>query len=372
MKQFIAFLACFIYLSAASAQTEKWAGIGIEANPIYGKVIKHTKKFRAAVPSSSGGFELNFVKQTYGKKAWEQRRHYPLIGFGIAYINYGMDSIYGKCIGVFPNLEIPLIKGKKLSWTFTASFGLGYATRKFQRYPTWDTLNTAIGSHFNNFSYYSTDVRYRIDKHWDVQAGLNFSHMSNAAFRVPNLGLNMYGAHVGIRYFPVTSQPERIDGTAPPLKNRWLAQARFGIAATESGFADGPLYPVYLASVYASKRYMSKNKAFAGVDYSYHSNIYAFMRNNEIMQGKEKANSWKGSVFFGNEFIYGRIGILMQVGIYFKQAVLKQDAYYEKLGANLYLIQSEKGILKELYTCALLKTHKADAELVEVGLGVGF
>jgi hypothetical protein len=63
---------------------------------------------------------------------------------------------------------------------------------------------------------------------------------------------------------------------------------------------------------------------------------------------------------------------MMQVGVYIKNAALKMDPYYEKLGGNLYLVQKEKGALKELYTSVLLKTHKAQAELVEVGVGFGF
>lgn len=97
-----------------------------------------------------------------------------------------------------------------------------------------------------------------------------------------------------------------------------------------------------------------------------------FLRNNEINVGEEKAHSWKGSVFFGNEFLFGRVGVLLQVGIYFKQAALAQDAYYEKLGGNIYLIQKEKGVLKELFAACLLKTHKTQAELVELGIGAGF
>ncbi|WP_276132913.1 acyloxyacyl hydrolase [Polluticoccus soli] len=368
-------LASVLYMMSLGVQAQtndKWAGGGLDVNIIGGKVVKHTAKFRADVPDHSGGFELNYVRQTDGRKDWQQRRRYPLVGFGFAYTNYGMDSIYGKCLSIYPNLQIPVIRAGNFEWTFKAGFGLGYATKRFERFGSWDTLNTAIGSHFNNYSYFATDFRYHVNNNLDIQAGFNFSHMSNAAFRQPNLGINMYGAHIGARYYPVTSRPERISTALTPLKNRWLGQIRLGISGTELSVADGPLYPVYLVSAYASKRYLSKNKAFAGIDYSYHEHIYAFQRNNEINVGNEKANSWKGSIFFGNEFLYGRVGIMLQVGIYYKQAVLAGDPYYEKLGGNFYIIQSETGILKELFASVLLKTHQTQAELVELGIGASF
>ena len=372
MRQIVLlFFICFLHSSYAQ-KPQPWAGFGVETNVMYGKVFKHTKKFRADVPDHSSAYEVNFVQQTFGKKAWHQRRKYPLAGFGFAYTNYGLDSIYGKCLSIYPNLQLPIIRWRNFEWTLKAGFGLGYATKHFERTPVWDTLNTAIGSHFNNYTFFGTDFRYRIDKHWDIQLGGNFSHISNAAFRLPNLGINMYGAHIGVRYFPVSSTPERIVKDLPKLKNRLLIQGRIGIAGTEAGAPDGPLYPIYIVSAYASKRYASKNKAFAGLDYSYNPSIYAFLRNNEISVGSEKAQSWNSSFYVGNEFLFGHVGIMLQVGVYIKEAALKLDPYYQKLGGNLYLVQKEKGALKELYISALLKTHKAQAELVEMGVGFGF
>ncbi len=369
--RFLVFLSCFLIVASAGFSQSRWDGSGIETNYMYGKVFRHTPKFIKTLPDYSSIIEINYVKKTNGSKAWQQRRHYPTVGLAFVYTNYGIDSIYGRAFSLIPNLEIPIIKGKKLEWTLKAGFGAGYITKRYSRFPDWDTLNTAIGSRMNNNSYFVTDVRYHINKHWDVQAGFNFTHLSNAAFRQPNLGINMYGAHAGVRYFPVSSSPERIVRNLEPLKNRWLVQARLGISGTEQSAPDGPLYPIYIASVYASKRYLGKNKIIAGIDYSYHENIYAFLRNNEIHVGEEKANSWKSSIIVGHEFMIGRVGILFQLGFYIKNPVVK-DVLYEKLGGNFYIIRHEKGLLKELFVSGLLKTHKEQAEFAEIGLGVGF
>jgi hypothetical protein len=201
---------------------------------------------------------------------------------------------------------------------------------------------------------------------------MNFSHLSNGAMKQPNLGVNMYGGHVGLRYWPDGDRKDRIVKDRPRLKNRILGQFRFGMAFNESGNTDGPMYLTYMASAYASRRYASKNKVFAGLDYSYHSSIYAFQRNNEINVGNERANSWRSSVFVGHEWLFGRMAVMAQVGVYIKEAVLHLDPYYQKIGYNYYLIRSEDGALKELCLSVLLKTHKSNAELVEYGVGIGF
>lgn len=358
-------------LHSAYAQ-DTWAGMGLETNIIRGQILRHSKKSPKQLPDAVTGIELNALFQTYGTKDWQQRRNYPLVGFAIMYTDYGVDSVYGKCISIYPNLQIPILKYKNFEWTVKASFGLGLVTRPYERAPSFDTFNTAIGSHFNNFSLFATDIRYRINKHLDVQAGGTFFHVSNAAFRTPNLGINTYGWHAGLRYFPTNSNPERIKKELTPLSNRWMAQLRLGIAAREALAPDGPMYPVYIVSAFASRRYMSKNKVFAGLDYSYHTNMYTFLRNNEIFPGEEKANSWKSAVIVGNEFLYGRVGLLFQLGFYIKNYYLPEDFFYQKLGGNLYLYQAEEGLLKEVSASILLKTHKFEAELVEVGIGCSF
>lgn len=370
-RQLLLLISTILMYINCTAQ-DKWAGMGIETNLFAGKILPHTPRFPRQLPDVVTGVEVNALFQTYGKKDWHQRRKYPLVGFAFMYTDYGIDSVYGKCISIYPSLQFPLLKYKKLEWTFKASFGLGYITKPYERFPNFDTLNRAIGSGFNNFSLFATDIRYRVNQHLDIQAGGTFFHVSNAAFRTPNLGINTYGAHVGIRYFPTTSQPERIQREIQPLKNRWLAQVRLGFSAKENHIPDGPMYPVYIVSAFASKRYMSKNKAIIGLDYSYHSNMYAFLRNSEIAVGKEKANSWKSAVIVGNEFLYGRTGVLLQLGFYLKNYYLAEDFFYQKLGGNFYIIQQEKGVLKELSASILLKTHKFEAELVEVGIGAGF
>jgi hypothetical protein len=353
-------------------ETSSLAGVGIETDFIAGKVIKHEVKFTLPIPSLTTGLDMNYVIRTNGKKAWQQRRNYPTIGLGLTYINYGIDSIYGHCFGLYPNLTLPLLSGKNLEWTIRIGDGIGYVTKRFQRTAPVDTINVAIGSHINDFAMFLTDVRYHLSPHWDFQTGADVTHISDASYHKPNLGVNMIGAHLGFRYFPVTSNPPHIKRQLAPLKNRWLFQTRFSMAYISSYTPGGPLYPVYIATGYVSRRWWSKNKVFAGIDYAYYQSIYAWLRNNELDLGHEKQNSYKSAVFVGNEFLLGRVGVVFQLGYYLQQSAIPALPFYEKVGGHLYLVQRERGPIKEFFISAFLKTHETVAELGEVGLGFGF
>lgn len=353
-------------------EIKPWSGVGIEANFLAGKVYKHEAKFTLPIPELSTGCDMNLVIHTYGKKAWQQHWGYPTLGIGFTYINYGIDSIYGRCFGLYPNIVFPIISGKKLQWILRIGDGIGYVTKEYSRTGPLDTINVAISAHVNDFIMVATDVRYHVDKHWDIQCGANLQHISNGSYRKPNLGINLVGAHAGITYFPVTSHPAHFNRNITPLKKRWLAQLRMETGMVSAYTSGGPLYPVYTMSAYASKRWCRTSKFFAGTDYSYHNDIYAFLRNNDLMPGKERRNSYQSALFAGNEFLIGRVGIMVQAGVYLKQTYLKQDPVYEKVGGNYYIVQKETGPIKELFLSVSLKTHQSVAEMGEIGLGIGF
>ncbi len=369
---FIILVVAGAYAISSPAQNKPWAGFGIEVNPIAGRVFKHEAKFTLPIPALSTGIDINLLQRTYGKKPWQQARKYPTIGIGVTYINYGIDSVYGQCIGLYPNITLPLITGKKLQWTLRVGDGIAYVSNQFRRTKQVNTTNVAIGSRINDFAMFATDLRYRVNHHWDLQLGGNVTHISNASYRKPNLGVNMMGAHLGLTYFPVTSQPDRIMRKMAPIPSRWLIQGRLSFAYISSFTPGGPLYPVYLGSAYASRRWKGKNKAFAGLDLAYYSSIYAWQRNNEINVGHERANAYKSAVFVGNEFLLGRVGVVFQLGCYLQESAMKADRLYQKVGGQYYIVQREKGPLKELFLSAFLKTHKTVAELGELGVGFGF
>lgn len=368
-------LLSFLFLLTANIsyaqEKEPLAGWGVEVNPIYGKVIKHNYIF-PPLPDYSYAIDINILKQTDGSKDWHIRRKYPLVGLGLTYTDYGIDSVYGRCIGIYPVWQFNIIRRQKVELTTRFGYGIGYVTKRFERYPSFNTENNLIGSHLNNFTMFTTQMRYKASNQLHFHAGFNFTHISNGSFRLPNLGVNLYGGHFGMRYFPVTDNPDKIKRQVVTLSNRWLAQFRIGMGFVEYNNVDGPTYPIHIASAYASKRYGSRNKIMAGVDYCYYKSVESFLRNNEIDPGNEKAQSWEGAVFVGHEFIIGRFGVLAHIGVPFKHTKFNKDKTIQKLGYCYYIIQQEKGILKELTANCFVKSNNLEASHIEFSIGAGF
>src|SRR6185312_38063 len=96
------------------AQDGGASAFGVETNFLAGRVIKHTVKFKAPIPPLTTALDLNFVWKTNGKKHWQQRCNYPQLGVGITYTDYGNNQVFGNCVGIYPNIQIPLLHSARL------------------------------------------------------------------------------------------------------------------------------------------------------------------------------------------------------------------------------------------------------------------
>ena len=378
MRRSIAVLCCLLMgvVDVALGQTNpnaKGAGVGIETNMFYGNMLKHTSALTGPIAKDCYGVDVNLTIKTYGRKAWEELRNYPTFGIGISYLNYNNPSVYGFAIGINPNITLPLISRPKFETTFRIGMGVGFVSKHYSLKSDGNTDNLAIGGHANNVSPMFLDARWKVNMHWHLQAGLNLTHISNASFQQPNLGTNIWGAHVGFRYFPVTGDPIKIRrAVKPTFRNNFVVTAKASLAFKESTTSDGPLYTTYIGTLSVGKRFASKNKVYAGVDYHYSPYKYAFLKSIGNPPNSKHEAAGQTAVFAGIEFFFNRVAIVGQMGYYVQQSTGQTEPLYQKIGANYYFIRNEKGVFKEVFFSALLKTHMATAELFEMGIGVSF
>ncbi len=366
-------LVASVWVFAQKEEQPKGSGLGIEFTPKVLSMVKHTTNFTGPISKFCYGFDLNIIRQHYGKKPWHQLRNYPMLGASISYLNYNNESVYGHVIGISPLMVLPLLRNEQWEWTFRAGMGIGIATRYYNRKTNNNTENVAIGGLINNVSPFATDLRFKPNEHWQLSMGLSFTHVSNATLQVPNLGINTWGGHVGVRYFPVTSTPQKISyKPAPSFRNNYMFFAKASIAYKETGAPDGPMFRTYIGQLGVAKRYASKNKVYTGIDYHYHSMKYHFAINSGATVANKMHLAGQFGLFLGHEFIYGKVGLVGQLGYYIVPALDQKERLYQKIGLNYYVIRREKGFLQELYIGGILKTHLTVAELFELGIGVSF
>lgn len=337
-------------------------------NYLGGKVVVHTPKINIKAPPYSQAIEYSYCKQTKGNRAWQQRYGFPEVGINIAAADYG-DSKIGRAIGLYPSIQFKILSTKQSQWYFKLGGGIGFISKAWKRTPSEDTINNIIGSKLNNFTMIQSGYRMNLNKRWTLQAGIHFFHVSNAAARQPNYGINTVGGFLGLRYHPYGIANEIKKQALKIEKNPLNLVLKYCLAFAEAKTPDGPLYPYYHITLAGSKLYRNKNRAMLGLDATYSAELYANFKNNYKFIGTERQHAIRYSVFGAHEFVFGKVGFPLQYGVYLNRPTGGRKTY-QKLGMNYHFYHNDNNRLKDAFLITQLFTELVNAQYAEIGLGI--
>ena len=133
---------------------------------------------------------------------WVKMLNAKNLSFAFSYFN--LDNVYltqkagtkgflGDDYSLFSRLELSIIQFDKVDFLLTPGFGLTYATKTYRT-----NYNPLIGSHINLGAQIGLKLETPVSASTKIQLGLNFFHYSNAAFKLPNDGVNTINSSIGI------------------------------------------------------------------------------------------------------------------------------------------------------------------------------
>ena len=156
--------------------------------------------------SASGytGLDLRIGFQTTGLFDWEQLLNYPQFGFGFSTFFYGnreVENLVGQPSGVYAFLDLPFHRSRngKFYATFDLAAGFAYDLNAYD--PITNPYNDAVGSKILFYFDFDFAGNHKISQRMDLNYGLHLTHFSNGRTRTPNLGVNMLGLDLGLRYY---------------------------------------------------------------------------------------------------------------------------------------------------------------------------
>ncbi len=334
----------------------------IDVHGYYGFVVAHHKSMQHLTNSHFTGVEVCFALQSTGKHLWEQLYKYPQKGMGVFYSPLGGSKMLGNVVAVYPYLNFNLTHGRRINLYFRFACGLGYLTKRFDAATNYK--NIAIGSHVNAFLQIRYEMRWLVSKRLSLMAGIEMSHLSNGAFKTPNLGINIPTVNVGLSYKLHKEPVVLIKKEVPVYDRKWQYTVMGHFGASELYPANGKKYMAYILTGYFMKPLGIKRNIGAAVDVFYDNAISEVMRRNDEMV-HNKFETIKAGVSFVYEMNFSHLSFIAQIGSYLI-AKDKSDGYiFDRVAFNY--------TFSKHYVVQLgLKTHLTTADMVEVGFGYRF
>ncbi len=367
MRLFI-LLICVSFLVTAKAQVFP-KGHYLETSLHIGKPFKHRSYISVDFSQPSFGLEINYEVKTFGKKHWHQRCGFPRWGVALSYQHPGNNKQMGSGIALQPNVTIDFFRKNKFRIFGRMGVGLGVITKPY--HPVNNALNNVIGSYINNNTAFRVGAAWRFHKHFELRPSAAFTHYSNAASQLPNLGINIPSFQLGLCYMPNPVEEEDYIRTELPNREKRIQfSGLVSLGFRELSTNSGPKYGVLQIQADAGLFITRSNRLKAGIEYDYLGSIYAFMRNNGGFEGKDL--KWQASritLYIGDEIMIGRFSILIQAGVYVTQNAYQPWIMSFRLSGRYYFLDPYLSRTAPFMTITM-KAHKIVAEYFSIGFGV--
>jgi hypothetical protein len=365
--------AGFLLYGAAAAGAQQPAQTLLETATYTGAIWRHSPLLttRTGRPVYFQEFALRL--QTSGRRPWQAWQRYPAFGIAAGFYHLGEGS-HRRAWALFPYVEVPLLRSGRWVAAFRLGTGLARVARPFHIID--NPGQNAIGSYWNNLTQFRLGAWWRCSPQWQLGAGFSLNHLSNGGSQLPNFGINAPAGYLGLLYSPRPQAPlPPAEGSKRASGRRLGVIAHTGLAVVEARAIGGPKYFIRLASLAGYYRLNRVNRVLAGLDWERNDAHYRWALH--TMVGITEAEARRGSthlaVFAADEFLFGPLGIQLQLGYYVGRDFNRYVGgdTYTKLGLRGYLPPFWSGGPR-LHAGIGLKAHGFSAEYIAGQIGVDF
>ncbi|MEO5569975.1 MAG: acyloxyacyl hydrolase [Bacteroidia bacterium] len=360
----------------------------VEGNFNAGSILKNHPQFPPVEqPSFVGG--IHICSKFDGAKPWHKNYNYAEFGFNVIFGNIGNKNVLGNVAAVIPEILFPHRLSEKFKLTVSVGIGISYFNKPYNQVSNPE--NIVIGSHLTFCAMAAVSLEYKVKDNFSVMLRPCLYHSSNSHTSLPNVGMNLPLIGIGIKYF--LRDPASIiksDSSGGYDKNIHF-NMRLGLGVNEQGGstgpANGPKYPIYIASFFVTKNISLVNKLQMGIEGWYNTGVYDYITSEGFYDANEHLKSGALVFFIGHEFLLGHFSLVTQGGIYiynpFYRDKLKsqsETSVMEKfktliparLGYQYYFFDATVKHRHNLFLGIYIKTNLGQADFLDMGAGYTF
>ena len=359
LRYALVLLLVFRFLPAA-AQSRAPVRWGV--NAYYGFIFRHTPKIGSVTNTHPYAVEAYLNWPTTGSKAWHRLHRYPEPGVALGVFDFHHPKL-GQVLYGLSYLEKPFTLRRTSGLRLRIGGGLSWTTRPYD--PESNFQNAALGSRVNYVMRGELGWAQRLSDAWTLKTGLMITHFSNAAFKVPNSGINVIGWNLGVSYLPHPERLVRHDAdTARGIAYKPYALHVSGaVTIKEVGLPGGRKFPGLVVSAYGSRRLNAKSALLLGLDATLNTAEKKVIDLDTTLTGEQKPDYKRAALSLGHElYISHRLSLLSQAGIYVYSPYPADAPFYLRNGLKYYFRPA-------LFGAVTLKTHYGTADFVEWTMG---
>lgn len=342
------------------SQEEINYSLRLETKGQYGFIIPHRTGMKNLITGHVKALEFNYDIPTFGDKMWEQIYQYPSWGLSWYLADLANPDQLGFATGVYPYLRLYPVKNKSFLLSYHLGWGFGYLSKSFSRVENYK--NIAIGSKLNAIIGLGAECRFKISQHTTLSSGISFTHFSNGAYKMPNLGINIPAVSAGISYALSNRGKTFRTDTIPPVNKRIYVSYTIngGMKSIYPSGSKGK-YPAFTFNASFGKERSHKHLFLTSIDVFYNTALLKYYKKAGIDLENNFENFQTGISFCYMARV-SKVHIITGMGAYIYTKYKLDGPFYHRIGMRYQI--SEK-----IFANLTLKTHFFKADFSEWGIG---
>ncbi len=310
----------------------------------------------------------NIYKIDYGfildGKAYQKALGMPEAGLSLTFMDH--DNMYtGKSLSLSSYMQPQILGNQRQGLYGRLGLGLSYVQNPYD-YDD-NPLQLAIGSKVNFIGEGQLIYGIQVSESFRLQVQGGITHISNAARKLPNSGLNILHAGIGGAVRISEESKPAWKSFNDPEKDAELGKwtpyvhGRFGLKSIR--VLNYRVFSAGGAGLQAAYRYGVLGSYLVGLDVDYNEGF--IMERKEVNRHLEDPISFhrvRWAVAAGHELHMNRLSLVTQVGFYLRRPHANHPVIYQRYGL-LYRV-TDRWIVG-----ATLRAHAARADYMEWTLG---
>lgn len=323
----------------------------------YGNIYIHTKGVSNVTGANPTAFEVEYSKRRSSDSLYQLYHAYPRSGVAAGYLSFGTPILgHGYTLSYFAEPAYRI--NRHLYFLLRGGIGAAYLTRPY--HAITHPQNRSYTLHLNPYMQLGGGLALLLNRHLTLAATTNFQHISNGGYKEPNRGVNWYTGTLGLLYQP-DGKPlphyHHKPGPRPKLRPAFIETGLFAVGGQGySSYLKARRH--YVAGLFAQyTKPIGRLSAFTAGAEVYNSRIVETVPTEQ----NSKASPWFAGIHAGHAFVFNRVVLRQQLGVY----LLNQTTYFKSPYLRFGI---DYAFSKHLAAGAALKSHTDNADFVDLRL----
>ena len=294
-------LLFYFLLVTAHGQTR----IELQAAP--GFVWAHRGPVAHLAPARPLWLAASYMPARWHRAPGLERYRQARFGATLGYIHYRFSQVLGQSLAPVLFFE----NQPRRWWFYRISAGAAFNSHAYDLND--NPFNTALGGPISGCLQMQVGTHARLGKIY-LRAGIQLTHQSNGAWRLPNLGLNIPGAFIALGLNrPTTSTPLPELAPDSTLRPYWSLNLIASASVKAADIHPAPIYIPTMLRVEAARRLNAVSAITAGLDIIHNPALPA----DYTVIGKPHAFPLRIGISAGHDwYLAQQIVITTQLGAY--------------------------------------------------------